>query len=64
MFSSVLVNHRPLSYDPSVLSGMVLTSESEIGTPVKKQVRSGPHTDAISDSEQSSPVKQYVLRYI
>ena len=24
MFSSILVNHRPLSNDPSVLSGMVL----------------------------------------
>ena len=30
------------------------TSESEIGTPVKKQGHTGPHTDVASDSELTS----------
>lgn len=35
------------------------TSESEIGTPVKKQRRTGL-TEVVSDSELSSPVKRYM----
>ena len=58
--SGILVD---VFYDPSLKYCAIregTTSESEVGTPVKKQGRTG-HT---LDSELSSPVKQYVSRSI